>query len=542
MDVSTVAGSGAKGSGDGQGTAATLNCPVGVAHDRHGNTFMSEEGSHRIRKMAPGGAVTTHAGSTKGHKDGPGDQAQFDNPYGMACDAEGNLFVADQGNHRIRMITPARVVTTVAGTGEEGCDDRPAAHATLNEPTDVAVHPITGDLAVADSANDRIRHIALVKHGSTVVSTLAGSTEGFEDGPSNTAEFDGPVSLDYDAQGNLHVTDFHNNRVRKVSSAHIVSTLAGTGAKGTQDGAGDQATFKNPWGVAVDGAGAVVVADKSNHRVRLISQAGATSTLAGSNNGFQDGQGTAARFKSPRAVAIDSTGGAIVADFANNLLRRIATNLAPKAWPALEIAPSPIPTFNTDMGKLLDPADGDGRFHDVSFQIEGDIIHAHKNILSARCEHFSTMLSSGFTEGASGSGSGAGTPLMVADTTPAAFRALLTYLYTDMVELDDACVVDVACLSQRYLVTRLHEACVEHCKEHVSFTNAVKWLVATHTHMLEELRNALLEHTSTHYMQIEETAPATLDVLDDHPRLLRELVRFGAVTSPPAAKRHKGGN
>ena len=151
------------------------------------------------------------------------------------------------------------------------------------------------------------------------------------------------------------------------------------------------------------------------------------------------------------------------------------------------------------------------------------------------------MLTSGFTEGASGSSMD--TPLMVADTTPAAFRALLTYLYTDMVELDDACVVDVACLSQRYLVTPLQEACVEHCKEHVSLDNAAQWLVAAHARMLEELRNVLLEYTSTHYMQIEAAAPATLDLLDDQPRLLREVVRgFGAVTSPPAAKRHKGGN
>ena len=546
MDVSTVAGSGAKGSNDGQGTTAMLSDPVGVAHDRYGNTFMSEYGSHRIRKMAPGGAVTTYAGSTQGYQDGCGDQAQFDQPYGMACDAEGNLFVADRGNHRIRMITPARVVTTVAGNGEDGCDDRPATHATFNEPTDVAVHPITGDLAVADFKNNRIRYIVFVKGGSAVVSTLAGSTAGVQDGPSNTAQFILPVSLDYDAEGSLYVADLGNHRVRKISPAHIVSTLAGTGTEGMQDGAGDQATFSNPLGIAVDGASAVVVADSGNHRVRRVSQDGSTSTLAGSDRGCQDGanngKGAAAKFCYPQAVAIDNAGSTLVADGSNHRLRRVDTNLAPRAWRALEdTAPPPVPTFNSDMGKLLDPAGGDELFHDVTFQVEGDIIHAHKNILSARCECFSTMLTSSFTEGASGSGTDA--PLMVADTTPAAFRALLTCLYTDMVELDDACVVDVACLSQRYLVTPLQEACVEHCKEHVSLDNAAQWLVAAHARMLEELRNVLLECTSTHYMQIEAAAPATLDLLDDQPRLLREVVRgFGAVTSPPAAKRHKGGN
>ena len=542
MDVSTVAGSGTKGSGDGQGNAATLHHPAGVAHDRHGNAFSSELGSQRIRKMAPDGAVTTHAGSTQGYQDGPGDQAQFDEPRGMACDAEGNLFVADRGNNRVRKITPDRMVTTVAGTGEEGCDDRPVAHATFNEPTDVAVHPITGDVAVADFRNDRIRFVAMVKDGRAIVSTLAGSNEGFQDGAANTAKFDGPVSLDYDAKGNLYVTDLGNHRVRKMSPAHVVSTLAGTGDEGMRDGAGDQATFGSLWGIAVDGVGTVIVADSGNHRVRRVSQDGTTSTLAGSNRGCQDGKGAAAKFCYPQAVAIDNAGSTLVADGSNHRLRRVDTNLAPRAWRALEdTAPPPVPTFNSDMGKLLDPAGGDELFHDVTFQVEGDIIHAHKNILSARCECFSTMLTSSFTEGASGSGTDA--PLMVADTTPAAFRALLTYLYTDMVELDDACVVDVACLSQRYLVTPLQEACVEHCKEHVSLDNAAQWLVAAHARMLEELRNVLLECTSTHYMQIEAAAPATLDLLDDQPRLLREVVRgFGAVTSPPAAKRHKGGN
>ena len=111
MDVSTVAGGGAVGSDDGQGTASTLNTPAGLAHDRQGNTFISELGSHRIRKMAPGGAVTTYAGSTQGHQDGPGDQAKFDRPCGMACDAQGNLYVADSGNNRIRKITPASQAT-----------------------------------------------------------------------------------------------------------------------------------------------------------------------------------------------------------------------------------------------------------------------------------------------------------------------------------------------------------------------------------------------------------------------------------------------
>ena len=468
-------------------------------------------------------------------------------------------------------------------TGEQGCADRPAAHATFNAPTDVAVHPTTGELAVADHRNHCIRSIALSNDGvGGGAFTLAGSIPGFQDGASNTAHFNHPASIDYDADGNLYVADHDNNRVRKISPAHVVSTLAGTGVAGRRDGNREQATFSRPWGIAVDGAGAVLVADQISHHVRLISRAGGVRTLADRTRGRKDGQGAATEFKHPSAVAIDSTGGALVADFSNHRLRRIATNLVPKAWPALEAtALPPVPTFNTDMGKLLDPAGGAALFHDVSFQIEGAIIHAHKNILSARCEHFATMLASGVAEGESGSGTAA--PIKVADTTPAAFRALLTYIYTDTLEVDDACAVDVACLSQRYRVTPLQEACVAHCKEHVSVANAVQWLVAAHTHTLEDLRGVLLEYekntsynialllvkmaqnlgvrcvllpaplvpevptktrlesrfcnqkvcpilfcryTGTHYLEIEETAPGTLDLLDDHRRLFREVVHM----------------
>ena len=509
------------------------------ACDRWGNTFVSDGGSHRIRKTTPEGAVTTYAGSVKGFADGPGDQAKFYLPGGMACDAAGNLYVADEGNNRIRKITLDRVVTTVAGSRAAGKADRPALLATFNRPTDVAVHPVTGNLAVADCGNHRIRCIVFETGGAHVFTLAGKGTQGFKDGPSDTAKFDYPCSVAYDADGNLYVADLNNNRVRKITPDHTVSTFAGTGEAGHQDGAGSQATFNQPDAVACDGVGSVVVADTTSHRVRLISQAGVVTTLAGSTSGFQDGQGAGAQFSDPTGVAVDGAGNVLVGDYANRRVRRIAANLP--AWPDQEATPPPVPAFNADMRKLLDPAGGDGLFHDVSFQIEGDIIHAHKNILSARSEYFATMLASGFAEGASGSGNDA--PLMVADTTPMAFRALLAYLYTDTVELDDACVIDVSCLSQRYLVTTLQEACAEYCKEHVSLANAVQWLVAANTHVLEELRCVLLEYTRTHYAQIEETSPDSLDLFDDHPRLFREVVRgFGTVTSLPAAKRHKGGN
>ena len=304
MDVSTFAGSGAQGTADGQGAAATFDRPSGCACDRWGNTFVSD--SNRIRKTTPSGVVTTYVGSsTKGFADGPGDQAKFNGPLGMACDAEGNLYVADEGNHRIRKITPGRVVTTVAGSGAEGQADRPALLATFNGPTDVAVHPVTGNVAVADLRNHRIRWIVFMT-GGVHVFTLAGSTKGFKDGPSDTAEFNFPCSVAYDADGNLYVADMCNDRVRKITPDHTVSTFAGTGAAGHQDGAGSQATFNQPIAVACDGVGSVVVADLCSHRVRLISQAAAVTTLAGSTHGFQDGQGAGAQFNCPDGVCSHS--------------------------------------------------------------------------------------------------------------------------------------------------------------------------------------------------------------------------------------------
>jgi hypothetical protein len=281
--------------------------------------------------------------------------------------------------------------------------------------------------------------------------------------------------------------------------------------------------------------GSIVVADEGNHRIRLISQACIVATLAGSTRGFQDGQGAGAQFNNPAGVAVDCAGNVLVVDLSNRRIRRIAANLPPPTWPDQEATPPPVPVFNMDVGKLLDQSNGDELFHDVSFQIEGDIVHANKCILSARCEYFATMLTSSFAEGERGSGTDA--PLRVADTTPAAFRALLAYLYTDTVELDDASVIDVACLSQRYLVTTLHEACVAYCTEHASLANSIGWLVTVDVNKLEDLRAILLDYVMDNYAEIKATYPNTLDILMQHPRLMFDIM--GSLTSPPTAKRRK---
>jgi prepilin-type N-terminal cleavage/methylation domain-containing protein len=265
------------------------------------------------------GVVTTLAGSTSGYADGTGTAAQFSLPYGVAVDSAGTLYAADYTNNRIRKITSAGVVTTLAGSGTGGFLDSTGAAAQFFSPRGVAVDS-AGTVYVADSRNQRIRKIT----SAGVVTTLAGSgTAGFLDGNGTSAQFNYPNGLAVDSTGTVYVADSNNNRIRKVSAAGVVTTLAGTGTAGLVDGGSAQ--FSAPRGVAVDSAGFVYVADTSNSAIRKISAGGVVSTLAGGVAGFTDGTGAAAQFNFPRGVAVDSAGTVYVADSSNNAIRKITS-------------------------------------------------------------------------------------------------------------------------------------------------------------------------------------------------------------------------
>jgi sugar lactone lactonase YvrE len=313
--VTTLAGSDL-GFVDGTGAAARFNGPFGVAVDAAGNLYVADAGNHRIRKISPAGAVSTLAGSTQGFADGVGTAAQFNFPRGVAVDAAGTVYVADNANHRIRKITPAGAVTTLAGS-TNGFADGTGAAARFNSPSGVAVDA-AGNVYVADLNNHRIRKIS----PAGAVTTLAGSTQGFADGVGTAAQFNGPLGVVVDAAGNVYVADNANHRIRKITPAGAVTTLAGS-TNGFADGTGAAARFNGPSGVAVDAAGNLYVADAGNHRIRKISPAGAVSTLAGSTQGFAGGVGTAAQFSFPRGVAVDAAGTVYVADNANHRIRKI---------------------------------------------------------------------------------------------------------------------------------------------------------------------------------------------------------------------------
>ena len=545
MDVTTVAGS-SQGHQDGQGPAAKFNSPVGVTCCPDGGAVISEAGGKRVRQVSAGGAVATFAGSgAAGSLDGQGTAARFTSPQHIARDAAGNLYLADAANNVIRKTTPGGLVTTFAGTGAKGSKDGLCADATFCGPCGVAVSPTTGNIIIADTDNHRVR-VILVADGC--VYTLAGGEEGFADGAGLAAKFDQPFGVACDDEGNVCVADYGNHRIRKIAVAdRTVTTLAGSGTAGHQDGAGAQAEFYHPLGVAVDGDGNVVVADQNNHRVRLVTRAGAVSTLAGSGTvGSADGQGAAASFNNPNGVAVGAAGEVLVTEYDGHRLRRVAAGLNPPALmraQAQGTEPPPLPEqarVATDLGKLL--GEGEDTYHDVEFLVGGETIGAHKGVLAARCEYFSTMLGSSFAEGSGGGGGGATSggaaaraPLPVVDTTPEAFRVLLRFLYTGAVDLEDASVLDVACLSQRYLVVNLQEQCFEHCRENVSPANAVPWLVLADTHKFGGLRATLLAYVAENRVEIDAAAD-TLDILRGHPELIYAL--FMA----PAAKRRKTGN
>ena len=317
--VETLTGNGTLGSENGTGAAARFYQPTGVALDASGNIYVADHSNHLIRKITITGTVTTLAGSgIAGYADGTGTAAQFEGPFGVALDADGNVYVADTFNHRIRKITPAGIVSTVAGSGVYGFADGDGIAAKFYSPKGVAVDG-SGNIYVADDINHRIRKIS----PTGIVTTLAGSTSSNTDGDVSVAKFNRPMGITVDASGNIYVADTGNHRIRKITSAGEVSTLAGS-TGGFGEGVGSDARFSEPTGVALDASGNIFVADVKNERIRKVTPSGAVTTFAGGYvPGFTNGSGTDAQFRTPTGVALDASGTVYVADRHNHAIRKI---------------------------------------------------------------------------------------------------------------------------------------------------------------------------------------------------------------------------
>lgn len=322
-DSTVVAGSGVAGSANGIGTAASFNHPFGLAVDAVGNIYVADQGNSLIRKIDAATVVTTFAGSNgiSGSTNGADTLATFNKPFGVAADAAGNIYVADAGNNRIRKIGTDGLISTFAGTGAAGAANGTDT-ATFNSPLAVAADG-SGNIYVADYGNNLVRKI----DATGVVSTLAGSgAPGADDGAASSATFNLPEGIAVDASGNVYVADNGNNLIRKITPDGTVSTLAGSGAAGFANGTGKAASFNSPFGIAADGNGNIFVADAGNNMIRKITPAGVVTTFAGSGaKGAKDGPGVSATFNTPSGVVIDAEGHVYVADENNNLIRKITT-------------------------------------------------------------------------------------------------------------------------------------------------------------------------------------------------------------------------
>jgi DNA-binding beta-propeller fold protein YncE len=342
--VTTFAGRpGVVGSANGTGSDATFNAPTGIAIDGTGNLYVADTSNQTIRKITAAGVVTTLAGwpTFPGDADDIGTAARFRSPAGIAVDAAGSVaFVADTGNHTIRRIDRGTLsVTTLAGTAlEPGTTDGTGAAARFNGPSAIATNGAGTAVFVGDTYNHTVRVIDV---GTQAVITLAGlaGAPGGADGTGSAARFNQPFGISVDGAGALYVADTTNMAIRKVTVAGVVTTLAGyLGVRGTEDGTGTAARFYSPHGVAVDSGGTLaVVADTGNSTMRKVTAAGVVTTLAGAAAvlGSTDGVGSAARFNTPNGVAIDGAGIVYVADTSNSTIRKVVgqtvTTLAGKA-------------------------------------------------------------------------------------------------------------------------------------------------------------------------------------------------------------------
>lgn len=327
--ITTIAGTGVGvfGGDGGSATAAGLSDPERVAIDSAGNVYIADE--YRVRKITPAGIISTIAGNgTDGFSGdgGPAVSAQL-RAYAVAVDLAGNLFVADRDNNRVRKVTPAGIISTVAGNGTAGFsgDGGPALAAALRSPRGVAVDA-AGNLFIGERGNNRIRRV----NPQGIITTVAGNGQagfGGDGGPAVSGLLNGPEGIAIDSTGTLFIADTNNHRIRKVSPQGIITTIAGSSDNGFSGDGGPAtaAMLENPEDVAVDSTGTLFIADRENNRVRKVTSAGIITTVAGGESGFSGdgGPSSSALLNDPSGVAVAANGSLFIADNDNYRVRKI---------------------------------------------------------------------------------------------------------------------------------------------------------------------------------------------------------------------------
>jgi sugar lactone lactonase YvrE len=335
LSIRTVAGTGDEGfEGDNEPAgAALLNRPYGIAVDSSGTLYFSDSNNHRIRRVTTDGRISTVAGTgVAGFSgdNGPAVSAQLNGPREVAVDSSGTLYIADADNHRIRQVAPDGKISTVAGTGTEGRsgDGGLATAAELSSPYGIAVDS-AGTLYFSDSNNHRIRKVTTDGKIDTVAGTGGPGVKG-DGGPAVSAQLNCPYGVALDGAGALYIADSENHRVRKVTVDGKISTVAGTGTEGFAGDGGPavSAQLDFPLGVVVDSSGTLYVSDHNNHRVRKVTTDGRISTVAGTGTegfGGDGGPAASARLNYPLGLAVDCIDALYLADYVNNRVRKIAS-------------------------------------------------------------------------------------------------------------------------------------------------------------------------------------------------------------------------
>ncbi|WP_185731349.1 NHL domain-containing protein [Larkinella rosea] len=338
--ITTIAGSGSAtyGGDNGPATSAKLNFPYAVALDAQGNLYIVDCSNHRVRKVSTSGTITTIAGrGTLGYG---GDGGQATNAYlfyptGVALDAAGNVYIADQRNNRIRKVALNGIITTVAGKGDNtySGDGGQATQANISRPSNLIVDA-EGSLIIADQYTQRIRKVTT----DGIINTIAGSTVtpgfGGDNGSATSAKLNFPAGVAQDASGNLYIADQQNHRIRKVSADGVITTVAGNGTGG-YGGDGGPATSAKLWlpnDVTVDAQGNLYIADYDNNRIRKVSPDGIITTVAGNGEaafGGDGGPATSASLHRPNGVCVDAAGNLYIADAGNNRIRKVTPAIVP---------------------------------------------------------------------------------------------------------------------------------------------------------------------------------------------------------------------
>lgn len=337
QNIVNVAGTGSGGfSGDGAAaTAAQLNTPGGIALDIAGNLYIADGGNNRVRKVTPAGVISTIAGKGTAGFSGDGSAAtaaELKRPTHVAVDASGNVYITDADNARIRKVSASGTISTYAGNGSLGFagDGGPATDGKLYQPAAITLDA-AGNLYIADGFNQRIRKVT----AAGVLGTVAGKgTYGFsgDGGAALLAEFNGTQGVAIDATGNIFVGDKTNNRIRKVNTSGTISTYAGKDTAGYSGdgGAATVAKLKTPTSVRTGKSGEIYFVDFGNNLIRKVDAAGIISTIAGTGavgTTGDDGPATAATFTWPTDIALDTAGNLYIADQGNHRIRKI--QLAP---------------------------------------------------------------------------------------------------------------------------------------------------------------------------------------------------------------------